>query len=99
MTGAFSNPLARGSSSIIAKTRTIKEWVRARLDLTHAAIVSVNELACTLPGCPPKETVILVMRDSRTDQVSIHKAISEVTEGEVGQALAHLIVTGGTPMR
>lgn len=95
MTGASNNPLARGSSSIIAKTRTIKDWVRVMLDLPQTAIVSVNELACTLPGCPPRETVILVMREGRTDQVSIHKPISDVTEGEVAQALSHLIMPGG----
>ncbi len=98
MTGAFNNPLARGSSGIIAKTRTIKGWVRATLDLPQAAIVSVNELACTLPDCPPRETVILVMCDGRTDQVSIHKPISQVTEGEVGKAIAHLIVIGGASL-
>lgn len=99
MTDAFNNPLARSSSSIITKTRTIKEWVRAILGLPHAAIVSVNELACSLPDCPPKETVILVMHDGRTDQVSIHKPISEVTEGEVAYALSHLVVTGGKALR
>ena len=33
-------------------------WTRERLRLPQDAIVSVSEVVCELPGCPPLETVI-----------------------------------------
>ena len=86
MSSAFANPLARGTASVIDKARAIKRWTRERLALPDEAVVSVNELACHLPGCPPRETVVLVMQDGRTTQASIHKAIQEVTEDDVVDA-------------
>ncbi|MDI7925146.1 hypothetical protein MRS75_24155 [Rhizobiaceae bacterium n36] len=46
----------------------------------------MSELACLVSGCPPKETVILVMQGTETVQLSIHKPLSEVTEDDVAQA-------------
>jgi hypothetical protein len=33
----------------------VREWTRARFELSDEAI-TVAEVACTLPGCPPLET-------------------------------------------
>lgn len=86
MSAAFHNPLARGTSSIITKARTIKQWARQLLSIPDDAVVSVNEISCALPDCPPKETVILVMCDGSTIQASIHKAMADVTEQDVSEA-------------
>ncbi|QRI66209.1 hypothetical protein JQ506_25880 (plasmid) [Shinella sp. PSBB067] len=88
MSGAFVNPLSRGTPGVVSKARAIKQWTRERLALPGEAVVSVNELACYLPGCPPKETVVLVMLDGRTVQVSIHKAMQQVTEDDIVDAFA-----------
>ena len=63
MSRAFVNPLARGTAGVVDRARAIKQWTRDRLALPDEAVVSVNELACHLPGCLPKETVVLVMQD------------------------------------
>ncbi len=36
----------------------ISGWTRARFALDAAAPVSVTQIACALPGCPPLETVV-----------------------------------------
>jgi nitrate reductase delta subunit len=36
----------------------VRTWVQERFSLSPDAAVLVAELACTLPGCPPLETVI-----------------------------------------
>ncbi len=87
MSGAFLNPLQRRAPGLIEQARAIKQWTRACLGLAEETVVSVNELACHLPGCPPKETVILVMNVERTVQASIHKALVEVTEADVAAAV------------
>jgi hypothetical protein len=86
MSRAFVNPLARGTAGVVDGARAIKQWTRHRLVLPDEAVVSVNELACHLPGCPPKETVVLVMHDGKTVQASIHKVVQQVTEDDVAVA-------------
>lgn len=90
MSAAFHNPLTRGTADIIAKARCIKQWARQVLAIPDDAVVSVNEISCALPDCPPKETVILVMSNGDTIQVSIHKAMSDVLEHDVADAFRAL---------
>jgi hypothetical protein len=88
MSEVFINPLARNGPSIISSARAIKSWAREVLTLPDEAVVSVSELACHVPGCPPRETVILVMQSGETVQVSIHKAMKDVTEDHIAQAFS-----------
>lgn len=88
MSEAFVNPLARNGPSVINSARAIKSWAREVFTLPKEAVVSVSELACHVAGCPPKETVILVMQGAGTIQVSIHKAMKDVTEDDVAQAFS-----------
>ncbi|KXF75162.1 hypothetical protein ATN84_21065 [Paramesorhizobium deserti] len=83
MSRPFVNPLARGTPAVISHARAIKKWTREALALPDDAVVSVNELACHVPGCPPKETVVLVMQGGRTIQVSVHKALHDVTRDDI----------------
>ena len=83
MSAPFVNPLQRRAPGLVEQARAIKQWTSACLELAEETVVSVNELACHLPGCPPKETVILVMNAERTLQASIHKALTEVAEADI----------------
>jgi hypothetical protein len=70
-------PRARGN---LAHTQAIKEWVAQSLRLTEESAVMVTELRCTEPGCPPLETVIVVLApDGAKKQYKLHKALSDVT--------------------
>lgn len=88
MSEAFVNPLARNGSSVINSARAIKSWARQLLKVPDDAVVSVSELACHVPGCPPKETVILVMQGTETVQASIHKPMMDVREEDVAHAFS-----------
>ena len=88
MSETFVNPLARNGPSVINSARAIKSWMHTLLSLSEDAVVSVSELACHVPGCPPKETVILVMQGTETVQVSIHKPMTDVTEDDVAHAFS-----------
>jgi len=67
----------------------IKTWVSQRLDLGENDLVSVAELTCHEPDCPPVETVVTVHRDGG-ERVSwkIHKPISEVYQLDITDTLA-----------
>lgn len=88
MSEVFVNPLARNGPSVINSARAIKSWARQLLKVPDDAVVSVSELACHVPGCPPKETVILVMQGKETVQASIHKPMMDVREEDVAHAFS-----------
>lgn len=86
---ARTNPLARSGSAIVSQARLLKQWTRDLLCLSEDDIVSVNELSCALPDCPPKETVILVLSASgESRQLSFHKALLEVERDDILRAIA-----------
>jgi len=88
MTSGFANPLARHTPAVVRVSRDIKQWTRDALDLGERDAVFVNELTCSVPGCPPKETIIVVMRAGRaTGQVSIHKGLVDVNRQDIVGAL------------
>ncbi len=85
---SFVNPLARNAPSVVGKARDIKQWTRDALGLPAETVISVNELACHVPGCPPKETIVLVMREAQSAQISLHKALLDVTADDILEAFA-----------
>jgi hypothetical protein len=36
----------------------VREWTRVRFRLQDAASIAVTEIACDVPGCPPKVTIV-----------------------------------------
>ena len=49
-----------------AALERVRGWTRARFELGDDIAVMVNELACALPGCPPRETVVAFDQAART---------------------------------
>jgi hypothetical protein len=69
--------------------RRVKHWIREELRLPPDTAFAVNEIVCTDPGCPGIETVILVMAPGvKTRAYKVQKALDEVTEQDIGEALA-----------
>ena len=60
----------------------IKDWVYQILDLDSKILISIKQLQCHEPDCPPVETVIAIMT-SPPQQYKIHKPISEITEIDI----------------
>lgn len=88
MTG-FINPLKpRGGANYSEALARIRGWTRSAID-DDDAVISVTELACADPGCPPRETVILVMLPGKPAlKLRVHKAMADVNQGDVAHALA-----------
>lgn len=59
-------------------TRRIKAWARERWGDDIG--VTVSELRCTEPGCPPLETVVVIApADGPTFQLKVHAPAAAVT--------------------
>ncbi|MGB3614376.1 MAG: hypothetical protein WBA10_11350 [Elainellaceae cyanobacterium] len=71
------------------KLRQIKTWVYEALTMPDQVPISVSQLQCYEPGCPPIETVIAVM--SQPPQTfKIHGAVAAIAQGDVKAAVAKL---------
>jgi nitrate reductase delta subunit len=56
----------------------VKGWTRERFKLAQDAAISVSQLACSLPGCAPLETVVLFWIAEQAYRVKIFKPLEEV---------------------
>ena len=67
----------------------IKNLIKQKLGLPETTIVSVVELACHEPSCPPTETIITAhAEDSSKQNWRINKPISEISDNDIS------IITG-----
>lgn len=88
MTGFF-NPFARRRSGQPEHVKAIKNWTRNALGCGDSVTISINQLACAEPGCPPQETVILALPPYAPPiKLSIHKALAEIAETDIQAAVA-----------
>jgi hypothetical protein len=75
----------------------VKTWVRELLALSPDTTVMVTELRCSEPGCPPKETVIAVLRGpGDTRQRKAPRAVSELTRDDVAKLCSELSAEVGS---
>ena len=62
----------------------VKQYVRDRFYLNDDDVVMVNELECSLPGCPPLETVIAFWtEDGQRRHYKVFKPVVEVVEDDL----------------
>ena len=77
------------ATDVLGAVGRIKAWARASLALPPDVVLSVTELACSAEGCPPRETVILVMPPGeRPKKYSVHKAIPDVADSDIAACVA-----------
>ncbi|MEL6453788.1 MAG: hypothetical protein AAFQ40_03615 [Cyanobacteria bacterium J06623_5] len=60
-----------------AALQQVKTWVYALLKLDPDVNISVGQLQCREPDCPPIETVITVLSQP-AQQYKIHKALDDI---------------------
>ena len=84
----FINPLKpRGGTGYAEALARIRTWTKAQIP-DGDPVISITELACAEPGCPPRETVILVMWPHKPAfKARIHLAMVDVREADVAEAL------------
>nr|WP_232372714.1 hypothetical protein [Acuticoccus mangrovi] len=62
----------------------VKGWVAERFGLSEADLLTIAELACHEPGCPPIETVVTVHGHDGGDRIwRIHKSLAEIDAGDI----------------
>jgi hypothetical protein len=65
----------------------VREWTRQRFSLPAAATVMVAEIACGVPGCPPRETVVVFWTDEATrHRFKVFKPLEQVVEDDLPYA-------------
>jgi hypothetical protein len=64
----------------------VREWTRNRFALPEQASIVVAEMACAVPGCPPRETVIVFWIDDRRHHIKLFKPVVEVHEEDLPPA-------------
>lgn len=63
----------------------IKGWTRTRFRLPPEAPVLVAEVACSVPGCPPRETAVAFWTDSDVrHQFRLFKPVAEIAYDDIG---------------
>ncbi|MGB7086683.1 MAG: hypothetical protein WBD47_14090 [Phormidesmis sp.] len=82
--GLFDSSPSKISS---AELHQLKNWVYETLALDKNVPVSISQLKCAEPGCPPIETVISVM--SQPPQTyKIHRPAVEIERADVIKTLS-----------
>ncbi len=56
----------------------VAHWTRERFRLPKEAAISVAEVACSLPGCAPLETVVMFWIAEQRYQFKLFKPVAEV---------------------
>ena len=75
------------SPKYIHALNRVEAWTRTRFKLAPEEAVLVAELACTLPGCPPLETVIAFWTADKTrHHFKIFKRADEVLSDDLPYA-------------
>lgn len=69
-----------------ARVEFIKTWVREALHNDEVTVL-VTELRCTKTECPTVETVIALVEPGRTRRWNVPKAIAELDEASVREAV------------
>jgi hypothetical protein len=65
----------------------VRAWTRARFGLPVDDVILVSELACTLPGCPPLETVVAFWTETdKRHHFKIFKPVAEVVADDLPPA-------------
>jgi nitrate reductase delta subunit len=79
--------LARRNAADAAALERVRAWTRARFSLDDDTAIMVAELACTVPGCPPRETVIAFWTaPDRRHHFKIFKPAAEIVSDDLPPA-------------
>ena len=67
-----------------AKVKQVKTWIAEILNLNEQVTISLNQLTCREPDCPPIETAIVIV-EQPPKQYTIHKSIAEIERSDIEQ--------------
>jgi len=64
----------------------VTQWTRERFRLPKEAAISVAEVACSVPGCAPLETVVMFWIAEQRYQFKLFKPLAEVVVDDLPYA-------------
>ena len=77
----------RKSPAHLQALERLKTWTRERFSLPSGCVIFAAELACTLPGCPPLETVISFWNDQgQRYHFKIFKRVEDIVPDDLPYA-------------
>jgi hypothetical protein len=78
--------LAKKTPERLQAVERVEEWTREHFKLQKEAAVSVSEVACSLPGCAPLETVVMFWIAEQRYQFKLFKPLAEVVVDDLPYA-------------
>jgi nitrate reductase molybdenum cofactor assembly chaperone NarJ/NarW len=78
--------LKKKSPDRAAAHERLRAWTRERFTLADDETVSVSQIACSAPGCPPVETHVVFWTLAGRHQFKIFKPLAEVAADDVPPA-------------
>ena len=66
--------------------KQLKTWTYEILSMETSVPISISQLTCTEPGCPPLETVIAIMTQP-PHTYKVHQAAVDISQDGLVQAL------------
>lgn len=66
----------------------VKAWVSEHLNLEENDLLTVAELTCHEPDCPPVETLVTLHKSSGSRKTwRVHKSLTEIGKEDIAAAL------------
>lgn len=83
--GGWTLGAARRDRAHRAHIRRVRDFSRERFRLAEDETLTVTEVECSLPGCPPIETVIVFWTQSGAQRhhYKVFKPVAEVVEDDL----------------
>jgi hypothetical protein len=79
----FSRPKSSVDPAVLQQ---LKAQIANLLQLDAETTISINQLQCKEPGCPPIETAIIILTQP-TQQYKIHKALGDISAADLVKAV------------
>lgn len=79
----FSQPKSSVDPAVLQQ---LKAQIANLLQLDAETTISINQLQCKEPGCPPIETAIIILTQP-TQQYKIHKALGDINAADLVKAV------------
>jgi hypothetical protein len=84
LTSPLASPFRKSTAGNRGDLRRVKDFTRGHFRLGDDDTIMVTELACTLPGCAPLETVIAFWTgDGTRHHYKVFKPVAEVVEDDL----------------
>ena len=78
------NSMFKKKESNVIATQKVKDLINKKFKLDDKSTLSIAELNCHKPDCPPKETVITIRdMDGNAKNWRIHKSINEIIDKDI----------------